>query len=111
MYVYLIEAVSVGLVKIGFSGDPEARLRDLAGSSPVELWLVGYFKGDLDMEQRLHALFASHHAHHEWFEDCDAIRDFFFAHPTWRELDQGNPVRRSGPRRQARRRGVAYPQC
>lgn len=84
MYVYLIEAIGIELVKIGFSADPTARLADLSVGSPVELRLVGYFEGGCDAEKALHRKFIKLRERREWFCDDDAIRLEFESQPTWR---------------------------
>lgn len=66
--VYFIRPVGAeGPVKIGSSGSPEARLRQCAAMSPVELEIVAVLPGGLDLERRFHALFADAIDHHEWF--------------------------------------------
>jgi Meiotically Up-regulated Gene 113 (MUG113) protein len=83
MFVYLIEALGTGLVKIGYSSNPKLRLAGLVGGSAAWLKLVGYFGGTLEDEQELHRQFKELREHHEWFRDDEAIRLAFASHPTW----------------------------
>jgi hypothetical protein len=45
-YVYFLEAMGTGLVKIGTSYDPVARLSKLRTMSPVPLVMIGFRPGD-----------------------------------------------------------------
>lgn len=67
---YFIRGTLTGLIKIGESIDPVARLGDLAacGSEPLELLAV------CDVPERaLHAELAAHRVHGEWFTPSDAV--------------------------------------
>lgn len=96
MYVYLIEAVGTGLVKIGTANQPKLRLVELACGSPAPLVLLGMFDGDRKTERAVHVLFASLRAHHEWFHDRNIIRVYFAQQPTWRLTEPKRPTK---PRR------------
>jgi hypothetical protein len=54
-------------VKIGFSADPQRRLRYLQTATPFDFELLGYHAGTKWHEQRLHKVFASLRHRHEWF--------------------------------------------
>lgn len=84
--VYFIGARSgEGLIKIGFSKTPHARLATLQAGSPVELEFIAYVIGDMTMERRFHERHASARQHGEWFkrenlllEDIQAIKSGAF---------------------------------
>ncbi len=57
--VYFIEDASTGHIKIGHSTSVWARFSQLQCSCPGELTLLGVLPGDLALEARVHAKFAS----------------------------------------------------
>lgn len=67
-YVYVIHALGTSRVKIGYSADPEKRLRELQTGSPFELRLLAKWPGSLDSELSAHRAFADHRCVGEWFE-------------------------------------------
>lgn len=67
-FVYLIHAVGTNRVKIGFSANPEKRLKELQTGSPFELKLLAKWPGTLDTELSGHRTFADYHCIGEWFE-------------------------------------------
>jgi len=75
-YVYLIGQADRGAVKIGVSGAPAARVRDLQCGHPGELVILAMFPGGEDDEQKLHALFAAERLRGEWFKRSPRIRKF-----------------------------------
>lgn len=68
-YYYFIHAPDVGMVKIGYSIDPEERLLSLQIGSPCKLYLIAKYPGDVEDERALHARFSSYRSHGEWFKD------------------------------------------
>ena len=68
-YVYVIEAVDTGLVKIGVSDSPEKRINDLQTASPNELRLLGYCLGSYAIEQALHLVLHEYRVRGEWFRN------------------------------------------
>lgn len=74
-YVYFVQAKRCRLIKIGFSVDPLARLRDLQGMSPDQLILLVTTRGSIDDEQRYHVEFAKFRKHGEWFRPARALLD------------------------------------
>ncbi|WP_331737688.1 GIY-YIG nuclease family protein (plasmid) [Streptomyces sp. NBC_01732] len=66
--VYLIGSPESPLVKIGWSDNPERRLRDLQTGSPVLLKLLALFEGGAVIERELHRRFADKRRHGEWFD-------------------------------------------
>ncbi len=79
--VYFVEAVGLGLVKIGYSVDIPNRMKgirtgELDGSlSGIELRLIGTITGDKFGEHIIHRHFAVFRVRGEWF-DADAARPF-----------------------------------
>lgn len=70
MTIYLIGYEKPGpqdIVKIGFSTDPDKRLRELQTGSPFKLRLVKTYPGNRALERRLHGLFSDVRLHGEWF--------------------------------------------
>lgn len=67
-YLYAIGSHPSGWVKIGYSADPERRLRILRTSSPVLLKLLWQAPGSIALEQRLHRHFHMRRGHGEWFD-------------------------------------------
>jgi len=66
-WVYIIGSDEVPKVKIGYSGTPKQRLRDLTAYSPVELCILAQRRGTYQDERALHKRLAAHRAHGEWF--------------------------------------------
>lgn len=66
--VYLIGSAGSPLVKIGWTGNPEQRLRNLQTGSPVPLQLLAVFEGGAIVEAELHRRFADKRRHGEWFD-------------------------------------------
>jgi hypothetical protein len=66
--IYVIGERRTGLVKIGLSGAPEGRLRELqtASAGPLDLHLT--MQGDHSVEAALHRHFADKCVGNEWFD-------------------------------------------
>lgn len=74
--VYFIEALEVGLIKIGFSASAvDDRLRALQTASPLTLALLGAIPGEREDEQALHRAFAHARARGEWFDPLSDLVD------------------------------------
>ena len=76
-WLYLIEAVGTGLVKVGMTTDIERRFTQLIGENAVELKLVGVMEGNSADERAAHDLLKAHRVHGEWFKDCEEVRKLF----------------------------------
>jgi hypothetical protein len=50
-FVYIIHAVGISQVKIGFSDDPKLRLSDLQTGSPFPLELIGSREGTVKLSE------------------------------------------------------------
>ena len=68
-YVYLIEALGLGLIKIGHGRNAAARLRQLSTGTPVPLRVLHTIatSNSYALEQILHARYARYKQHNEWF--------------------------------------------
>lgn len=66
-WVYFIEASGLGLVKIGWSMDPEGRLRALLTHSPVDMRILTARPGGVKSESALHRHFKALCVRGEWF--------------------------------------------
>lgn len=62
-------------LKIGFSGAPDQRLRDLQAASPRELRIMAKFHGKMSDEQALHQKFGHLRLRGEWFKDNGEIAE------------------------------------
>lgn len=62
-----------GMVKIGFSSDPDFRLRQMQSHSPVIMRVLAKRRGGALREAAYHAQFAEHRVRGEWFSPAPAI--------------------------------------
>jgi hypothetical protein len=67
-FVYIIQAIGTARVKLGYSIEPEKRLRELQTGSPYELALLSKWRARPATERRLHREFAEYRVKGEWFE-------------------------------------------
>ncbi|MCY0921148.1 GIY-YIG nuclease family protein [Streptomyces sp. H27-G5] len=95
--VYLIGSAGSPLVKIGWTGNPEQRLRNLQTGSPVPLQLLAVFEGGAIVEAELHRRFADKRRHGEWFDlGPDPVRVVSpFVKPV--QVDEGEGTERRQP--------------
>ncbi len=75
-YLYLIEAPSVGRFKIGYSRNPQTRLRELQTGSPVELILRATIPTPVAREVLYHLRLREFRIRGEWFRRGDWIDEF-----------------------------------
>lgn len=78
-WVYFVRSTggrSLTRVKIGWALDPEKRLKYLQIGSPVELELVGAFRGTRSDERAVQKQFEFYRTHGEWFLPSHTILDF-----------------------------------
>ena len=74
-WVYIVSAIGSGRIKIGFTaGTLLERMRSFETGCPFPTQALALIPGDRDLEQDLHAAFASHRQHLEWFEDSTEVR-------------------------------------
>lgn len=65
--VYFIRAKGVSLVKIGYSSNPEQRLRNLQTSCPHQLDILATLPGSQQTEADIHKKFGHLRMNGEWF--------------------------------------------
>ena len=70
--VYFIRRAD-GLVKIGYSHDPAARLSQLKQQHQCEMELLATTSGARAAERELHERFSAHRATGEWFRPADVL--------------------------------------
>jgi len=95
-YVYFVEAVGAGLIKIGKSTNVLKRFRSLTTGCPHELKLLGCC--DYHTESDLHARFKHLRTRGEWFKATQLLREFIT-----------NEIASSGPSVQLRIQGSKVP--
>jgi hypothetical protein len=72
--IYFVE--TDGIVKIGFSKDPNTRLKDLETSMPHELNMILLIEGTMEDESAYHKRFEKDHIKGEWFALSYDITEF-----------------------------------
>jgi len=75
-FLYFIEAVDTGFIKIGRSANPEQRLVQLSTGSPNQLVILGKISGGSALEAELHKRFDAQRTKGEWFKISNELRDF-----------------------------------
>ena len=75
-FLYFIEAVNTGFIKIGRSANPERRLLQLSTGSPNELVLVGKVSGGSTVESDIHGKFMHLRNRGEWFQYSSELKEF-----------------------------------
>lgn len=75
--IYFIQ--SKQYVKIGFSDNPESRLRDLQTGSPHKLKLLATMPGCYQTETELHKVFADRRINGEWFRYDGMLKECIIA--------------------------------
>lgn len=75
-YVYFIEGEGLARIKIGYSEDPEKRLKQLSTGSPTKLRLVKKVRGDADLEKELHKRFEHLRYDKEWFHATRELTNY-----------------------------------
>lgn len=72
--IYFVQAVDGGPIKIGFSRNPEHRLRGLQTGSPKELRIIALIPNKTrQLEREFHQHLAEHRMSGEWFEDHNEV--------------------------------------
>lgn len=74
--VYFIQQGDAGPIKIGYSTNPEKRLKTLSTASPYPLHLRLVIEGGKKLEKDLHDQFAEHQLDGEWFEANASLLTF-----------------------------------
>lgn len=73
-YIYFIQAIKGGPVKIGRTRSPADRMKQIQSCNPEELRFLSLSKGTARDELDLHKRFGPQRIRGEWFEDCEEIQ-------------------------------------
>jgi hypothetical protein len=92
--VYFIRCAATGMVKIGVSDDPRARLSSLQTGSSQPLDLVAEMPGDERYEAAIHSAFADCRCKGEWFVERGRLAQFIALLPAY-STEQPRPRRRT----------------
>lgn len=79
-YVYAIENAD-GLVKIGWSTDPMARLSKINSDTACPCKMIGFLPGSRAQEAELHALCQPDRVHGEWYRRGHMVSNFLALMP------------------------------
>lgn len=90
--VYFLRAATLGLVKIGCSGNASVRIEDLRGLNADELILMGRINTPKfrEAESVLHDIFAKHRVRGEWFKIT--ADDVDFAMRYWDRIKDSSDI-------------------
>lgn len=93
-WVYFIQSVDGGPVKIGYAKDVEKRLGHLQSGSPVILQVVLKIESDMPirLEQELHQRYSRYRIRGEWFDPI-VIEGASIRRKARQEARQGGTVR------------------
>lgn len=83
--VYFIQQGEDGPIKIGFSKNPEARLKQLQPSTPAPLRILRTIQGGRSREQSIHGRFQNDRLKGEWFRPTPELLEYI---ATAREIRQ-----------------------
>jgi len=72
-YVYFLQPIDGGPVKIGWSGQPEWRFRTYCEWSPTPLRMLATVPAPIAAEFYIHGLFKVDRLHHEWFRETPEL--------------------------------------
>lgn len=76
-FVYFVHAPSVGLVKIGFTGRPRRRIKELSSNHRCSLLMLGVLPARMTAERHMHCRFDRYHSPcFEWFFADKVVLDF-----------------------------------
>jgi hypothetical protein len=75
-FVYFIQVIKTGDIKIGFSTNIKSRIHTLQTSIPESIKLLGFISGDLKLEKELHKKFKHLKKRGEWFHCDKSIIDY-----------------------------------
>lgn len=70
--IYFIQANEY--IKIGYSKDPQTRLKELQTGNPIKLKLLFTIPGSFEHEKSFHEIFHAQRAKGEWFRFVDKLK-------------------------------------
>ena len=86
-YVYFFVSTDFSFVKIGYSNNPNERIKSVQTGCPLELSLAGYINGTTQDEYNFHQKYKYLNTFGEWFLLKGSLRAFiirnFFIHPDY----------------------------
>ena len=75
--IYFIADLRANLVKIGYSINPDNRLKQLQTSYPDKLYIVFVEEGDYDKEKEYHSLYSEYKLYSkEWFKIDGKLKEY-----------------------------------
>ena len=75
--IYLIYCSKTKTCKIGYSYNPDNRLKELQTGNPYHLELITTVPGDISIEKDIHSKFNHLKLKGEWFNYTQEIKDYF----------------------------------
>lgn len=75
-YVYLVEAVGLNRVRIGWTANPDRRPGELVRHNPYPLNFLALMPGDKVDESHLQFILSEWRLHDDWFELTNNIREY-----------------------------------
>lgn len=99
-YVYFMRSELTGLIKIGYSVNPDKRHKSIQTSNGGDVTLLTAFKGTMADEQKLHEQFAESRVRGEWFTPTDELMKVVesYANEDWRKPTK-QPAKKPRPKR------------
>lgn len=61
-------------IKVGYSHNPGARVKELATGAPAPVTLLAMVRGPRSLETNIHRRLRDHRVSGEWFRDCRDVR-------------------------------------
>ena len=98
-FVYVMRGLDSGLLKIGWSASPSARLRSIASTAEA-VELIAAVPGSEDDERATHRRFEAHRVEvrgREWFRNEDGVAAWLAALPAQHRATGAYRVRRRAP--------------
>jgi hypothetical protein len=85
-YVYFIRSAETGLIKIGYTTQPEQRFRTLKSKTRETLSFDYLGPGSYQSEQRYHQVFAADRVHGEWFHPSQKLEQWIEMLNRWQVM-------------------------
>lgn len=80
--IYVIGNLNFGLIKIGFSKNPERRKKGIQTGCPFEVSVLVTFEGDKKTEKMLHHKYRKYNTSGEWFKYEGELKEHLSIHLT-----------------------------
>lgn len=82
-YVYFVQQITGGPIKIGWAADPRKRIYTLQLSNPVPLVILAVMPGTLELEKDLHLRFETSMVLGEWFDPSPELLQLISKQEQW----------------------------